>query len=283
MNKVRRRLHKLLPYAECVVRNRFARASITAPGGPIVSLTTHGARLGLVYLAIESIVRGPAKPQRCILWIDEAEAARPRGPQLARLVRRGLEIRTSPNYGPHKKYYPYVAETTEFTSPLVIADDDVFYERDWLARLVAAYAEHPGVVSAHRAHRIALAGERLAPYLTWRLASDTSATLLNLATGVGGVIFPPGVLRELKAAGTAFAARCPRADDVWLHVNAMRAGFTTRQIAPTPSTLAIIPGTQTTSLFTTNAYENDAQIAATYEAADIARLAICAKDDAGNP
>ena len=68
---------------------------------------------------------------------------------LRRLERRGLEILAAGNYGPHTKYYPYVASTSRHTVPLVTADDDIIYPPEWLALLVDAGERHPGTVSAH--------------------------------------------------------------------------------------------------------------------------------------
>ena len=40
------------------VINRFMRAPITQPGGPVVSLTSYGKRIHTVHFTIESIGRG---------------------------------------------------------------------------------------------------------------------------------------------------------------------------------------------------------------------------------
>ena len=102
--------------------NRF-RWSAVAGGnsGPVVSLTTYGKRVQAVYLAIESIARGSALPSRLILWIDDPALYANLPPTLLRLKRRGLEIRYCKNFGPHKKYYPYVESQRAFNAPLVTA------------------------------------------------------------------------------------------------------------------------------------------------------------------
>ena len=64
--QVRRDLRRL------ALRNRFSRASIVDPTSTfVVTMTTHGARLRDVHVALESIARGTVLPARVILWLDE--------------------------------------------------------------------------------------------------------------------------------------------------------------------------------------------------------------------
>ena len=74
----------------------------------VVSLTSYGSRIRAVHLAVESMVHGTVRPQRLILWLREADVVADPPAPLARLVRRGLELRCTEDWGPHQKYYPYV-------------------------------------------------------------------------------------------------------------------------------------------------------------------------------
>jgi hypothetical protein len=77
-------------------------------------------------------------------------------------------------------------------------------------------------------------------------------------------------LEYLRNAGDSFTACCPKADDLWLHVQALRAGFKVRQISKKLFRLAIIPNTQSVALWNDNGIDgNDRQIAATYTESDI--------------
>ena len=117
------------------LQNVRSTAPVVAHGGPVVSITTYGTRLNTVYLVLESIASGSVLPSRLILWVNDLEVFSAPPPPLQRLVRRGLEIRLTEDYGPHKKYYPYLASAASFDRPLVTADDDVFYSRWWLTDL----------------------------------------------------------------------------------------------------------------------------------------------------
>ncbi len=257
--------------------NRFGRARVaTGSDGPVVSLTTYGERAATVQLTIESIARGQQRPSRLILWLDETDLYDHLSAPLARLQRRGLEIRKCANYGPHKKYFPYVEETSSFSIPLVTADDDVIYPASWLSGLVAAQEAFPSCVSCYRARQVLVQDRKLAPYREWPLCASTTPSSTVIATGVSGVIYPPALLSLLKREGNSFLSRCPRADDIWLHVQALRGGFMVHQIQEEAVHFPHIPGSQESSLYSENCENedgNDRQSAATYEQNDIALLA----------
>ncbi len=259
-------------------RNENSTSPIVGTAPVAVSLTTHGGRIDNVFYTLETIGLGHARPERVVLWLDDATAAGAPPATLERLRRRGLEIRLTDNYGPHTKYYPFVAELAAHAKPLVTADDDVLYGRDWLAALLAGgeLARGTGAreVVCHRARRIQVSAGRIAPYDTWPFATDTRATARTFATGVGGVLYPPEILDALHRAGDGFRSCCPKADDVWLHAITLRTGFRARQLAAVAREGPYVPFGKQQSLWRTNVSEggNDVAIAATYTAADVRTL-----------
>jgi hypothetical protein len=240
----------------------------------VVSVTTHGDRLETIHMVLESIAAGSVLPSRLILWVDTPDAFGERFSGLKRLVDRGLEICRSDNFGPHTKYYPYLLSSETFEYPLVTADDDLLYSRFWLEGLVRSHHESPEAISCYRAHLMRVVSGAITPYNTWAPCKSTSPSFLHFATGVSGCIYPPSLLKKLKNAGSEFLQLCPKADDVWLHVNAVRAGIKIRQIRNRPLRFPIVPGTQESGLYHSNFLlaRNDEQIGKTYTAGDIAFL-----------
>ncbi len=207
------------------VRNHRSLEPVVGTGAANVSLTSYGKRIATVWQTIETIGAGAVKPGRLILWLDDRDAYLDPPATLKRLQARGLEIRHCRDYGPHKKYFPYVNEVLpdEPGRTLVTADDDVYYPPTWLAELLAAH--RPGEVTAFRA-RI----RRDGPYRTWPMCTTTEASDTVFATGVSGVAYPPELLAVLRDRGEAFAHVCPRADDYWLHYAAVSRGIPIRQV-----------------------------------------------------
>jgi hypothetical protein len=260
-------------------RNWSSRTPVTSPqSGVVVSLTSYGHRLNTVHLTLESIAAGSVLPSRLILWVDTEEAFSNPSTQLKRLIERGLELRMSQNFGPHTKYYPYLLTTGSFACPLVTADDDQLYSRWWLEGLVRSYRQDPASISCYRAHRIQMSEGRMSAYESWKPCRSTTSSYLHFATGVSGVIYPPSFLKHLKAAGSEFLTLCPKQDDAWLHVQALRAHMPIRQIYSRPLRFPIIPGSQSDGLFHTNVLleQNDLQLSRTYCPSDLAELRACA-------
>lgn len=254
---------------------------VSGGGGPVVSLTSHGARLTRVHVSIESIAQGTALPSRVILWLDDADVVNDLPKKLRRQVRRGLEVRLSKNYGPHTKYFPYVRsqETHEF--PLVTADDDVVYPKWWLEGLLKARETHSTDVIAYRARRIRFQDGVLQPYETWPFSTDQRASVLNFGTGHSGVYYPTSMLNALAELDERFVDKCLKADDVWLHWAAFRSGHAVRLVRSESTAFQTVGGTQKSALKHSNvtARANDPQIAATYSAADLLALSEAAGEE----
>lgn len=262
--------------ARLAEHNASSADAVVAPGGPVVSLTTYGPRLADVHYTIESIGQGDLKPSRLILWLAHELLAAGLPLTLQRLQRRGLEVVGCDDHGPHKKYFPYVMTAASLDVPLVTADDDHLYPRHWLARLQRAHRDaSTDAVHCWRAHRIAFDGSGgFMPYRQWPGCTSLEPSALHFTTGASGVMYPPRVQAALREHGAAFTACCPRADDIWLNANALRAGVPVVQVAPLPVAFFELPGSRDQGLARSNVGGggNDLQLAATYTAQERARL-----------
>lgn len=206
------------------LRNVLSREPVTAPGGPVVSMTSYGRRIRTVHIPLESIAAGDRLPSRLVLWLDDADAVATPTPGLRRLIRRGLEVRHCADDGPHKKYYPYVQSVPQHTVPLVTADDDWMFPRGWLRTLLAVHAEDPSTNTSHRARDIAVTEGGVGDYAVWPLAGARAPSNRNLATGGWGHVLVPAMLESLRGRHEEFRRLAPRADDIWLHRVAVESG-----------------------------------------------------------
>lgn len=242
------------------VTNRVRKQSDLGDIDVVVSLTSYGQRTNSVFLTIESILAGRQGPKRIILWLDETEVLEDLPASLRRLQHRGLEILPCFNYGPHKKYFPYVLSTDDSSNiPLVTADDDIFYPQNWLASLHSEYVTTADSIVSHRARQIGIihdSAPTIDKYSQWKLADSTSPSFSTFSTGTGGVIYPPAVLRQLRRRGEEFITDYWHADDIWLHSTAVAAGVRTRQVSNTPKNFLMLLGSQTNALFKRN-HEGD--------------------------
>jgi hypothetical protein len=254
--------------------NIVKRSSVTGDVPVAVSLTTHGMRVARVHRTIEAIGRGRVKPRRLILWLGLAQKGRPLPRSIRRLQRRGLEVCYAEDVGPHTKYFPYVCSEPQHRLAMVTADDDMWYPAFWLERLWQAHSADPAHVHCYRARRVMVGATALEPYIGWPFVDHDRLEATVFPTGVGGVIYPPALLDCLRRQGPAFKPCCPKADDLWLHVVALRHGFTARQLAAEAMEFELMPSTQSIGLQKQNVWmsHNDVQAAATYLPDDLARL-----------
>ncbi|WP_306232638.1 hypothetical protein [Agrococcus beijingensis] len=259
-----------------------SRRSVVDPAGEaVVTMTTHGSRILLAWVALESIARGDVLPRRLILSLDAPELARPLPAPLRRLVARGLEIvPAKPGLRVHAKYWPYVGAIAQHRMPLVVSDDDMIYPQRWLRVLVDAHRAQPELVHGFRVHEMQCSEGAVWPYHLWMPADGTAPSFAHFATGVSGQILPTALLDRLHAAGEAFRELAPSADDVWINAQAVRAGIRTAQVEQRSRNFPFVPATQATGLYQVNVAgrENDAQLAQSLQPADVAR--ICADFEA---
>ena len=202
--------------------------------GVIVSLTSYGKRLDTVYLTVKSILDQTLRPERVVLYLDSSSNDVKLCDELIRLKRHGLEIKTGVrDLGPHKKYR-FAFEDYD-SKTVVTVDDDVIYGRDAIRQLVQASSQAPGCVVARRVNRIKVSDGAICPYSKWDyefMTKEITKSHSYCATGVGGVLYPKGIMPKLVLDEDLFMKLAPRADDLWLKVIEVQSGV---QVALAPS------------------------------------------------
>ncbi|MDR1009252.1 MAG: hypothetical protein LBL52_03300 [Rickettsiales bacterium] len=187
----------------------------------IVCLTSFPKRIDELHYCIYSLLKQSRRPDIVALYLaaeefPKGEASLPEN--LLSLRSHGLQIRWCENIGSYKKLLPALKEFPN--DLLVTADDDLYYEKSWLAKLLYSYARHPEDINAHRAHRIRFgANGRPLPYAEWeyerQYIKDDPPTALNFATTGGGILYPPGSFyKDVENAALALKL-CPTGDDIW--------------------------------------------------------------------
>ena len=196
----------------------------------VVSLTSYGKRLGIVHLTILSLMRQSVRPDRIVLWLDAEEGAVPES--LKELEKYGLDIRYEcEDLKGHKKYFWALREFAD--QCVITVDDDVMYPADTVASLMAAHKRYPDAVVARRVNRMVLAGGSLAPYVDWEFEwhEDDAPRDDLLATGVGGVLYPPHCFGDRAFDLGPIAGTGLGNDDLWLKANEIIDG---RKVAWAP-------------------------------------------------
>ncbi|MBR4904871.1 MAG: glycosyltransferase family 2 protein [Selenomonadaceae bacterium] len=183
-----------------------------------VSLTSYLPRINDVKYTIYSLLNQTFPPDKLILWLDEdsfpqREENLPR--DLLELKNFGLTIDWCENLRPYKKLIPALEKYPD--DIIVTADDDLFYQPDWLKILYYEHLRNPDCVIAHRAYRIRLNAQKIVyPYDNWQKEILSAKSLYgNFFTSGSGALFKKKFFHDDILRRELFMKLSPLADDLW--------------------------------------------------------------------
>ena len=186
----------------------------------VVSLTSFPARFGSLHYAIKSILTQSMQPDVIFLCLakDEIKDESALPSSILELKKYGLQIYfADENIKPHNKYYYAMKYYPD--SIIITVDDDNMYDNTLIHDLYQSYLKYPNTVSARRVHKIIRDKNGiLMPYSKWLYEhkKETAPSFDLLATGVGGVIYPQGILPAEAFDIQKIKKLCLNADDIWL-------------------------------------------------------------------
>lgn len=202
----------------------------------IVSLTSFPAAIQYAIPTVKSLLRGDVLPDRLVLYVTMSQFGDEGLPRELLDLERENEIFEIRNYDrdirSYRKLIPALKDFPE--AVIVTVDDDTCYHPDMLASLLRLHRQYPDHVLAHRAKRIL--PDR--PYKKWpklrwyhflRESIKKSARIIQ--TGVGGVLYPPHMLKEDMLDERLFTVLAPTTDDIWFWAAAVANG---RTVIPVP-------------------------------------------------
>jgi hypothetical protein len=229
----------------------------------VVSLTSYPPRFATLATTLKCLLMQSVRADHVELWIAEKDlAVLPRA--VLDLQAHGLSIRSCRDIRSYKKIIPALAAHPG--AMIVTADDDACYWPAWLEQLLEAYDPAANEVLCHRGHRMELRPDGLpAPYRTWAFeTADTSPSSATFPTGLGGVLYRPGILPAEVMREDLFSRLCPTGDDIWLYWMAALNGARFRKVGPRRRFI-LWRGGQEVALYNHNVVGedgNDVQIAA---------------------
>lgn len=196
----------------------------------VVSLTSFPARIPDVWITVESIFQQDYKPSKVVLVLAEPEFPGRKLPRsLERQIRRGLEVLwVQENTRSYKKLLPVRQKYPD--SHIVTFDDDIIYESWRLKQLAEQSGEYPGSVIGFRGREVSLSDRSgFRPYMEWSLAGEDSPPDGTLLTGVGGILYPPGVMDHGILLDIVSAQQLAQtADDIWFWAVALHSDVPVR-------------------------------------------------------
>ena len=264
---LRKIIHVTVPlyYYACPQKSSGVNTTEVRDRKVIVTLTSFPARIHSVWLVLESLLRQTQKPDRIILWLADTQFASldEVDKKVLAMQARGLEIRFCEDLRSHKKYF---FAMQEFPDDIIItADDDIFYPEFMVGHLLAKHYEYPDCIACYRAHLITFTAGKVNPYKKWKFRAYNVAGPHHelMATGAGGVLYPPRCLSPEVFNREAILELCPTADDLWLKCMGFLKGTRTVKVFPIYSNTFTTINAYQTGLARSNVEKgwNDTQLA----------------------
>jgi len=224
----------------------------------VISLTSHPARFATLHIALDQLLNQQLIPKKIYLNIAQSDISKL--PTRIKELESGgvLKINSCSDLGPGKKLIPTLK--LEENLPIVVVDDDLFFETDLTMKLLVQHHLSPKNVVAKRVHKIIYeANGSIASYSKWiknYSLSNGPASDFFPTSGAGTLykkeFFHPDVMDE-----ESYKALSLHTDDLWWFVHSKRAGVITKRMAGY-SKLEFIDGTQENGLWNTgNKDRND--------------------------
>lgn len=181
----------------------------------IVSLTSYGERIPELKYTLYSLVTQSICPEKIIVNIA-FEDKKYINDELKSFEKYGVEFFLCKNLRSHTKLLPTLNRFPK--SCIVTADDDIYYEKDWLRLLFEGHKHNPNDVCCHLIHRITYQNGIIKSYQNWKQHFKTYiADKSNFLLGVGGVLYPPDVFYKDILNEELFMSLTPYADDIWFY------------------------------------------------------------------
>lgn len=221
----------------------------------IISLASYPARYNTLHLCLQSLFLQTFYADKIILYIPTEKSLLPES--VLKFEKQGLNIcKVSEDLKPHNKYY-YAMQ--EYENDIIITvDDDAIYPTTLVELLVKSYLKFPFAVSAGRAHGILLDINGYPIEYTqwdWEAKQYDKPQFRLMATGVGGILYPPHCISEELFNKDNIRKFCLLQDDVWLKCMQLLSVTPVIVIKQKQQHPPSIPNVYTNGLYINNKYK----------------------------
>ena len=181
----------------------------------VVSLTSYGRRVqNVLPVVIYSLFRQTCKPDVIVLWLDQSWNDENLPSALKLLQRYGLTVKYCEDIRSYKKLIPSLDEYPK--SVIITVDDDVYYRKNLIERLLACHRKNPGKIICNDAHFPTFNQDgMLNPYNAWQHDIENKDHLLVFPVGVGACLYKKEYLHNDVSDRRKFMQLAPYADDIW--------------------------------------------------------------------
>lgn len=200
----------------------------------ILSVATYAPRFSSISKVFRTLSEQDVHPIETHVWIPRKDA--PNGlaslphEALSAFFEWGVSVHwVDDDLGPHNKYFWIMRDRPAY--PVVTIDDDAILPKGLFKTLWDVHERFPDCVVATRTHKMMLSDEggqcKILPYREWDQEQDTcvlSPSFDLFPTGLGGVLYPAGIMPPYCFDADAIKRTCLFGDDIWLKAMELSAG-----------------------------------------------------------
>ena len=224
----------------------------------VISLTSHPGRFSTLGIAIDQLLNQHLIPKK--IYLNIAHSDLDKLPTAVKNLEAGgiLKINSCTDLGPGKKLIPTLK--LEENLPIIVVDDDLFFETDLTLKLMIQHHLTPKSIIASRVHKVAYESDgTIAPYSKWakNYSLSNGPDVDFFATSGAGTLYKKEFFHKDVLDEETYKTLSLHTDDLWWYVQSKRVGVTTKRM-PGYSKLEFITGTQEDGLWNTgNQNRND--------------------------
>lgn len=210
----------------------------------IVSLTSYPERINLVATTIDTLLQQVVKPDKLILWLAESQFPNKESDLPENLLEQckyGLEIRWTEDLKSYKKLIPALKEFPD--AIIVTADDDLYYQSDWLESLYSAFLKDPEYIYTRRATFININNDTINVFPHYA-NKHYKPCFNNQLMGGAGTLYPPHFLHQDILNIEAIKNLIPTHDDIYIWAMAILNNKKIKLIKNRDVNLITVDGTQ---------------------------------------
>ena len=183
----------------------------------IISLTSYPDRIDTAHQSIQTLLNQTYKADKIILWLAEEQfpnREKELPQQLLDLKASGLIIDWCEDIRSYKKLIPTLRKYPN--AYIATADDDIFYDKNVLKRVVKTYLKNQTNVIAYNAHFVSFNEGKLADYINWtRTVYNKKPSYNNFLTSGCMALFYPDCFYKDILRQDLFMQLCSDTDDMW--------------------------------------------------------------------
>lgn len=179
----------------------------------VISLTSYGDRINELQYTLFSLIKQTIKPSIVLVWLTEQDFNNVlKNNVLMRFCDFNVEYKITDDLKSYKKLIPALEYFPD--KIIVTVDDDIYYDKDCINRLLNEHEKYPEDVIANIGKDVLFSAGVMQSYNMWLYAKRNSS-LIGLPIGCGGVLYPPHNFASIVLNKNLFFELTPRGDDLW--------------------------------------------------------------------